>query len=45
MNRAASAKVDTLATASTPSFQFGMDRDDVNGSGLGCLYSQLVETR
>ena len=45
MKRAASAKVATRATASTPSFQFAIDRDDANGSGLGCLYSQLVETR
>src|SRR5258706_16134641 len=45
MKRSASAKFDTRATARTPSFQLATDRDDANGRGLGCLYSQLVETR
>ena len=45
MKRAASANVDTRATASTPSFQLANDRDEANGRGRGCLYSQLVDTR
>src|SRR5438093_7969356 len=45
MNRSASEKFDTPATASTPSFQSGKDRDVEKGSGSGCLYSQIVETR
>src|SRR5207247_418959 len=43
--RAASPKLETCATASTPSFQLATDRDDVNGRGLGCAYSHIVDTR
>jgi hypothetical protein len=43
--RCASEKFDTRATASTPSFQFGTDRDDANARSFGCLYSQIVDTR
>ena len=45
MNRCASLKFWTPATASTARFQSGSDREDANAMGSGCLYSQLVETR
>jgi len=45
MKRRASVKFETPATARTASFQSGNDRDEENGSGSGCLYSQIVETR
>src|ERR1051326_6633645 len=41
----ASVKFDTPATARTASFQSGNDREVEKGSGSGCLYSQIVETR
>src|ERR1700687_5924158 len=45
MKRCASAKFATPATSRTASFQSGNDRDEENGTGAGCLYSQMVETR
>src|SRR4029077_18813994 len=45
MNRCASPKVDTPATARTAFFQSGKDRELENACGSGCLYSQLVDTR
>src|SRR5438045_298381 len=45
INRCASEKLETPATASTASFQSANERAVANGSGIGCLYSQMVETR
>jgi hypothetical protein len=45
MKRCASEKLDTPATARTAVLQSRKDRDEENGRGSGCLYSQLVETR
>src|SRR5438105_4314967 len=45
INRCASEKFETFATASTASFQSGKDREVEKASGAGCLYSQIVDTR
>src|SRR4051812_21143872 len=45
MKRSASEKFETFETARTASFQSGKERDVENGSGWGCLNSQMVDTR